>query len=56
MNLIVGLIVLDGHTLHKSEVIIASGGHYTTHTHTRSLAVTVVPSLKVSACDYWIPL
>lgn len=39
MNLIVGLIVLDGHTLHKSEVIASSGGR----THTWSLAVTVVP-------------
>lgn len=56
MNLIVGLIVLDGHTLHKSEVIATSGGHTHTHTNVWSLAVTVVPSLKVSACDYWIPL
>lgn len=54
MNLIVAFIVLDGHTLHKSEVIAAIGGH--THMHTWLLAVTVVPPLKVSACDYWSPL
>lgn len=41
MNLIKGFIVLNGHTVHKSEVVTAFGGY--THIQTCSLAVTVVP-------------
>lgn len=50
MNLIVGLIVLDGHTLHKSEVITTSGGHAHTHTHKRAVPGSYCSSFPEGLC------